>query len=210
MTRTPRGRSAGSRSSRRSTPSSRWPRTCGCSRGWRSCADPEHGGDADARARPVSRTAPTRRSGGSRAATSSGSTSRSGCCPSPPCCCSTSPRPRSTRASASGCGSSSAAWPQRGTTVVFSTHNVAEAERYAERVLVLGRRRAAVHRHAGRARAGGGRRAARLRGRVRPLPARPRPLRRTRALAARSRTCRSSSARRCSSRCWSSTRSRSR
>jgi ABC-2 type transport system ATP-binding protein len=27
---------------------------------------------------------------------------------------------------------------ERGTTIVFSTHNVAEAERYATRVLVLG------------------------------------------------------------------------
>ena len=33
----------------------------------------------------------------------------------------------------------------RGTTVVFSTHNVAEAERYADRVLRARRRRAAVH-----------------------------------------------------------------
>ena len=41
------------------------------------------------------------------------------------------------RASASGCGSSSAGSPARGTTVVFSTHNVAEVERYADRVLVL-------------------------------------------------------------------------
>ena len=35
------------------------------------------------------------------------------------------------------CGRSSAASPRRGTTVVFSTHDVAEAERYADRVLVL-------------------------------------------------------------------------
>ena len=63
-----------------------------------------------------------------------------------------------------------------GTTVVFSTHNVAEAERYADRVLVLGRRRAAVRGDARRARAGGGRPVAGLRGRVRPLPARARPL----------------------------------
>ena len=28
-------------------------------------------------------------------------------------------------------------WPRAGTTVVFSTHNVGEAERYADRVLVL-------------------------------------------------------------------------
>ena len=35
------------------------------------------------------------------------------------------------------CGSSSAACARGGTTVVYSTHNVAEAERYADRVLVL-------------------------------------------------------------------------
>ena len=44
---------------------------------------------------------------------------------------------RSTRASASGCGASSAAWPREGTAVVYSTHDVGEAERYADRVLVL-------------------------------------------------------------------------
>ena len=47
-------------------------------------------------------------------------------------------RRRSIRASASACGSSSARLAERGTTIVFSTHNVAEAERYAGRVLVLG------------------------------------------------------------------------
>ena len=41
-----------------------------------------------------------------------------------------------------------------GTTIVFSTHNVAEAERYARPSARPGRRRAAVHRHARRARAG--------------------------------------------------------
>ena len=46
-------------------------------------------------------------------------------------------RRRSTRASASGCGSSSAGSRAQGTSVLFSTHNVAEAERYADRVLVL-------------------------------------------------------------------------
>ena len=43
----------------------------------------------------------------------------------------------------------------RGTTVVFSTHNVAEAERYADQGAGARRRRAAVQRHPGRARAGG-------------------------------------------------------
>ena len=71
------------------------------------------------------------------AATSSASTSRSACSPTRRSCCSTSRPPRWTRASASGCGSSSAALARDGTTVVFSTHDVGEAERYADRVLVL-------------------------------------------------------------------------
>ena len=41
-----------------------------------------------------------------------------------------------------------------GTTVVYSTHNVAEAERYADRLLVLADGERAVRRHAARARAG--------------------------------------------------------
>ena len=44
---------------------------------------------------------------------------------------------RWTRASARSCGSSSARLAARGTTVVYSTHDVAEAEHYADRVLVL-------------------------------------------------------------------------
>ena len=90
--------------------SCRWPRTCACSRGWRSSRDPE-AAVAGCSSRPISPTAPTRRSAGSRAATGSASTSRSGCSPSRRCCCSTSRRRRWTRASASGCGSSSAASP---------------------------------------------------------------------------------------------------
>ena len=61
-----------------------------------------------------------------------------------------------------------------GTTVVFSTHNVAEAERYAEPGAGAGRRRAAVHRHARRARADAVGRAAadpRTSRRLRALPA---------------------------------------
>ena len=42
-----------------------------------------------------------------------------------------------TRASASACGSSSSGLARGGTAVVFSTHDVSEAERYADRVLVL-------------------------------------------------------------------------
>ena len=75
--------------------------------------DVEAAVDADARADRPRRAAPATRSGGSRAATSSGSTSRSACCAARPRCCSTSRRPRWTRASASACGASSAASPAR-------------------------------------------------------------------------------------------------
>ena len=73
----------------------------------------------------------------SPAATSSGSTSRSACSPSPSCCCSTSPASASTRASGRGSGSSSRGLAGGGTTVIFSTHNIQEAERYGQRLLVL-------------------------------------------------------------------------
>ena len=105
------------------------------------------GGRRGCSRRPGSRTAPTRRWGGSRAATSSGSTSPSGCCPSRRCCCSTSPRRRWTRASASGCGSSSRRWPAR------HDRRLLHPQRRRGRALrhpgaAAGRRRAAVHRHA--------------------------------------------------------------
>ena len=201
---TPAARSAGSRSSRRSTRSSRSPRTCGCSRASRRCADVDATVDADARA---DRPARPRRRRGRRAVGRQ-----------PParehrdrpalrarrCCCSTSRPRRSTRASASACGSSSAASPTRGTTVVYSTHNVAEAERYADRVLVLadgellfsGRPRELE-------RTVGGDADARLRARLRPLPARARPL--TAALAAAQGPADPAPLAAAGRRCWSST-----
>ena len=66
-------------------------------------------------------------------------------------CCSTSRRRRWTRASARCCGSSSAGSRERGTTVVYSTHNVGEAEHYADRVLVLADGELLFTGHAGRA-----------------------------------------------------------
>ena len=57
--------------------------------------------------------------------------------PSPRCCCSTSRARRSTRASATGSGSSSSRLAEEGTTVLYSTHVVQEAERYANTVVVL-------------------------------------------------------------------------
>ena len=77
------------------------------------------------------------RSDASRAATASASTSRSACSRAPRCCCSTSPPRRWTPASASACGSSSSASPSAARGVVFATHDIAEAERHAARVLVL-------------------------------------------------------------------------
>ena len=59
----------------------------------------------------------------------------------PRCCCSTSPAPGSTRASASACGSSSLGLAGGGTTVIFSTHNIAEAERYGAAAAGARRRR---------------------------------------------------------------------
>ena len=130
------GRSAGCRSSRRSTESSAWRRTCGCSRGSSGVPDVER-----AVARMLAQTGLAERAheqvDACRAATASASTSRSACSAAPRCCCSTSRAPRSTRASASGCGASIGALARAGTAVVYSTHNVSEAERYADRVLVL-------------------------------------------------------------------------
>ena len=64
-----------------------------------------------------------------------------------------------------------------GTTVIFSTHNIQEAERYGEPPARARRRRDALRRHAGRAsRRGPGVGRARLRGGVRRLPPRARPL----------------------------------
>ena len=130
-------RSAGCRSSRRSTRSSRWPRTCACSRGWRSAADVRRQRRPDARA---DRAARARRRRGRQALGRQPPAGQHRDRParaSRRCCCSTSRPRRSTRASARCCGRSSAGSPRRGTAVVFATHDVAEAERYADRVLVL-------------------------------------------------------------------------
>ena len=78
-----------------------------------------------------------------------------------------------------------------GTTIVFSTHNVAEAERYADRVLVLGDGELLFTGTPAELERAVGGDAPRLRDRVRSLPARARPLTARDALAARSRTCRS-------------------
>ena len=131
-----RARSAGSRSSRRSTRSSRWRRTCACSRGWRrwpTWRPPSRGCSS----RPASPTAPATRSAGCRAATASASTSRSACSPTRRCCCSTSRRPSLDPRQRERLWEFVGGLAARGTAVVFSTHDVGEAERYADRVLVL-------------------------------------------------------------------------
>ena len=65
-----------------------------------------------------------------------------------------------------------------GTTVLFSTHNVGEADRYADRVLVLADGELLFDGTPRELEQAVGRRHARLRGSVRALPARARPLRR--------------------------------
>ena len=82
---------------------------------------------------------PRRRGGraASPAATSSASTSRSAGSRNRRCCSSTSPRPRLIPRQRERLWQFISELIDRGTTVVFSTHNVAEVERYANRVLLL-------------------------------------------------------------------------
>ena len=133
----PRRASAGRPSSRPSTRSSRCARTSSCSPAWRASRT-RRGRASGCSSRPASpsapddcRRAPLRRQppAGQRRPRPDRRARR--CSPS------TSPRPRSTRPSASGCGSSSRSSHARGTAVVFSTHDVSEAQRHADRLLVL-------------------------------------------------------------------------
>ena len=72
-----------------------------------------------------------------RAASSGASTSGSGSSATPSSCSSTSRRPASTLGRAATPGSSSAAWPPAGTTVLLTTHYMDEVEALADRVAVL-------------------------------------------------------------------------
>ena len=112
------------------------------------------------------------------AATASGSTSPSACWPSPTCCCSTSRRPRWTRASASCCGSSSAGW--RRAARRSSSRPTTSARPSATPTASSCSPTASCSSTARRGEPG--RRAARLRGGVRQLPARAGPLMRWLAL----------------------------
>ena len=125
--------SAGSRSSRRCTRSSRWPRTCGCSRGSRR--SPTSSGPST---RMLEQTALADRAGDEVGKLSGGNRQRVNIAigllgepavllldePS----ASLDPRQRERLWEFIGA---------LGTTVVFSTHDVGEAERFADRVLVL-------------------------------------------------------------------------
>ena len=171
------------------------------------------GGHEDSRARPRRCwSRPGWRSAGETvarlsAATSSGSTSRSGCSRGRRCCCwmsrssgSTPPTGAALELVAHLAGG--------GTTVIFSTHDIQEAERYgggcwcsptASPLRRLGRGAAR-----GRAARGAGGRRPRLRDRLRRLPPPPGALT---CAGCCSRTCRSCAARRCRRSCSSPTRS---
>ena len=115
----------------------RWPRTCGCSRAWsasttrtrRSPARSRQTGLAErARRRArhaVGRQPPAREHRRRPARRPARAAARRAVVR------------RWTRASASACGRYVGGLAERGTTIVFSTHDVGEAERYADRVLVL-------------------------------------------------------------------------
>ena len=129
-------RSAGCRSSRRSTRSCRWPRTCACSRGSRSSPIPRRRST-----RMLEQTGLEERADEEVGRLSGGNQQRVniaiGLLSEPPALlldepsASLDPRQRERLWEFIG------GLAGRGTTVVFSTHNVAEAERYAGRVLVL-------------------------------------------------------------------------
>ena len=170
-----RARSAGCRSRRRSTGSSPWPRTCACSRASRGVADVEAAVERMLEQTGLARA--PRRAGrrGSRAATSSGSTSRSACSRGPPVLLLDEPSAGLDPRQRERLWEFVVGLAGGGTTVIFSTHNVPEAERYGRPAAGARRRRGALRRHRGasctrRSPARPGRRP-RLRDGVRRLPA---------------------------------------
>ena len=85
-------------------------------------------------------TSPTRPTGRRRptpAACAAGSTSPRRWSPARGCCSSTSRRPGSTRAAGWACGSSSPTWSDGGTTLLLTTQYLEEADRLADRIVVI-------------------------------------------------------------------------
>ena len=86
-------------------------------------------------------TPPTGRCAPTRAACAGGSTSPPRWCTARRCCSSTSPRPGSTRRAATSCGSVIRELVADGTTVLLTTQYLEEADRLAERIVVIDRGR---------------------------------------------------------------------
>ena len=116
--------------------SSRWPRTCACSRGWRRSPTPMRP-STGCSTRPACATAPATSSARSRGGNRQRVNIAVGLLADPPVLLldepSSSLDPRQRERLWEFVGTLAA----RGTAVVFSTHDVGEAERYADRVLVL-------------------------------------------------------------------------
>ena len=192
-----RARSAGSRSSPPSTRSSRSRRTCGCSRGWRRSTDAEA-----AVARMLEQTGLADRADDELGQLSGGNRQRVniaiGLLADPPVLLLDEPSSAlDPRQRERAVGVRRRAHGRGGTTIVFSTHDVAEAERHADRVLVLADGELLFTGTPARAggRAGGRRRRTSRRRSCASCTSGATED----ALAARSRTCGSCGARRCSS-----------
>ena len=169
-------RSAGCRSRRRSTGGSPWPRTCACSpaSSGSTTSTPRSSGCSS---RPGSASAATTRS----ATLSGGNQQRVniaiGLLAAPAVLLLDEPSTGLDPRQRERLWEFVLGLAGAGTTVIYSTHHLLEAERYGDRLLVLADGERVFDGTAERAPRGGpGRRRARLRGRVRPLPARAGPL----------------------------------
>ena len=191
----------GARSSRRCTRSSRSPRTSACSRAWRRSPTPRRR-SSRCSTRPISSDRADEEVGRSRGGNQQRVNIAIGLLCEPPALLLDEPsrvaRPAPARAPV---GVHRRPRRTAGTTVVFSTHNVAEVERYADRMLVLVDGELLFTGTPAELAADRRRRHAGLRGRVRALPARARATEQRGAPCAgcSSRTSRSCAARRCSS-----------
>ena len=98
---------------------------------------PWDAGRTDRGGRP-DRARATSRSGRSPAGSGAGWTWRSASSAGPSCCSSTSPRPASTRRRGGSSTTSCGGWPTRATTtILLTTHDLDEAEKLADRILIL-------------------------------------------------------------------------